>query len=198
MEILKIVKLSYDISEKDPIFTGNPKNKIELVNSLQKDGVETHMIHLFTHNGTHIDLPRHYIGGKDITSYPINRFIFNRVQITDYYNMKLENKKDLLLVRTSCKRHKKDYSYITTEMAEKISKYDYKCVGIDTLSIGSIKYKVEAKKTHSVLFKKGILILEDLDLRKLNRIPKRVFAIPLFVKGIEASPTTVFAEVENE
>jgi len=192
---MKYIKISRDIVKNGGIYPENPKNKIIKINDRERDGFETHMLKLFTHNGTHIETPRHFIEGEDITGYPIDSFVFDRVQITDYYDMKLEKKKDLLLIKTGYKRNTKNYPYITLEMAEKIVQYDYRCVGTDMISIGNIGYKEESERVHKTFFEKEFLILEDLDLSDVEMAPKKVFAIPLFVKDIEASPCTVFVEV---
>jgi len=197
-----LLRLSYDIEDKMPVFPGNPNNITKEYHNLKKDGVETHTINLFTHNGTHIDLPRHYLDGvhgKDITCYNLCNFVYNNAHVVDFQkNLPLKNHKDLLIIRTHIDRGKDDYSYLTEEMAREIRKYDYRCIGVDTMSITNPKKKEIGEKVHKILFEKDIFIIEDMDLTFTNHYNiKKVFAIPLFIKGIEASPCTVFAEVDE-
>jgi len=195
---MKRIKLSRDINTNNLIYPSNPRNVITQIDDYKTNGCKTHFLKLFTHNGTHIELPRHFIDGEDdITKYPVDRFIFDNVQVTTLFPMGLEKSKDLLLIKTNSERDNVVYPTLTPNVAEKICNYDYKCIGIDTISIGNINSKKESEEVHKLLFHNNILIIEDLDLSNLHAMPKKVYAIPLFIDGIEASPCTVFAELEE-
>ena len=196
-----MIRLSYDLTEDQPIFPGNPQNKIKKITSIGKQGYTTHVVELFTHNGTHIDLPMHYIvDGKDITRYTIDDFIFHKPHILDISKqinaieeLSLEAGKDILLLHTGTKRNNRDCPHLTVEMAKEISTYDYKCVGIDCLSVTNPHYTIIGNKVHKMLLQNNIFILEDLNLNNVVNLGK-MYVIPLFIKGIEGSPCTVFAE----
>lgn len=54
---------------------------------------------------------------------------------------------------------------------------------------------VPASMLEANLLSKGILIVEDMDLSNLPKNIKRLFVIPIYIKGLDSTPCTVFAEV---
>lgn len=205
------IKLSYNITSQDPIFPGNPKNTIEEVHTIENHGVSTHKIHLFTHNGTHIDLPPHYLNiEKEITEYDINDFIFKKPLLKEI-NVGAGEKitindlpygYDILLIKTNSNRKSKNYlnpPYIDEETAKYLTKFDYKCIGLDCISVTNPNFIEIGEKVHKILLKNQILILEDLNLSKLKKKDEltKIYSIPLFIKGMESSPCTVFVELKE-
>ena len=207
------IKLSYNLKNDDPVYVGNPKNEIKQINTIEKDGFNTHIVKLFTHNGTHIDLPPHYIRTKkDVTSYNINDFIFDNIcfrkidvcpgeklQITNVDNMC-----NFLLIKTGMNRKSEDYlnpPYIDENTASYLVGHpNLKCIGIDALSIANPKHPDIGNKAHKILLNESIFIIEDMNLSttkgNINKL-NRIFSIPLFVKGAESFPCTVFGEVNR-
>ena len=56
-----LIRISYILSEADPIFPGNPHNSlVEKTSIMQGEFSNTSEIKLFTHNGTHMDAPYHF------------------------------------------------------------------------------------------------------------------------------------------
>lgn len=122
------------------------------------------------------------------------------------------NDRDMLFIFTGWSRkrgHTPEYlfgwPYIGESVVNYLLKKNIKLIGIDTLSIGGYSKKVNAKwplpkisshKIHEMLFKAGILIVEEvanLDKVLMNEKFVRGFFIiaPLKIKGIEASPCKV-------
>jgi arylformamidase len=55
------INLSYVMSEDMPVFSTNPKVKFEPVLRIANgDNTNVSMLHLFTHNGTHMNAPWHW------------------------------------------------------------------------------------------------------------------------------------------
>lgn len=86
-----------------------------------------------------------------------------------------------------------------------IDRTNIKALAIDFLSVESLSDAEKGSfEVHQILCGcpgksekgKGILIFEDVNLAPLvGKKILRVFAIPLYLKGIDGSPVTVFAEV---
>ena len=206
------IKLSYNLKDGDPVFIGNPKNMVTQVNSVENDGFNTHMVKLFTHNGTHIDLPLHCDKtGKDMVSYQIDDFIFDNIcfRIVDIGPDKLLRVEDVddrcnfLLIKTGANRYSDRYHYppyIDEDTALYLAGLpNLRCIGVDTVSIGNPKYLDISRNVHRILLGKPVFIVEDMDLSHINHSivykMSRIFVIPLFVEGVEGFPCTVFAEV---
>ena len=116
---------------------------------------------------------------------------------------------DILLIRTGFgeKRGELIYSnnnpWISPDAAQFIRSCFIKlrAIGIDTISISSFKHIKAGETTHQVLLKKGdytsepLLIIEDLKLGILSNNLRKLFAIPLFVDGVDSMPCTVFVEM---
>jgi arylformamidase len=180
---------------------------------------------LFTHFGTHLDAPLHWQqAGASVTDLSIDHFIYEApivvdipkeseefVTAADIEAHKVEIlDKDCLLIRTGYSKYRaldpERYSARGPALSSEAARYVLdafpvlKAIGMDCISIASPAMIDEAIETHRWLCGhfdplKSLIILEDFsldfDLSKL----KRVFALPLFLKGAEGSPCTMVAEV---
>lgn len=219
----KFIKISYDLAPGMPVYPGNPVNKTEPVHSLGKgDHCNTFAVTFFNHNGSHIDAPNHFDrDGRKISDFQIEDFIFSRPLFVDTPKRAGEcvtaedlsgiasKECDILLIRTGFfqKRDTVDYTdnnpWLSPEAAALIRE-DFgktRAVGIDTISIGSHRHPEEAIEAHRILLGQGdyrsrpVMIVEDLNLGAVIGPAKRLYAIPLFVRGVDSMPCTVFVEV---
>ena len=117
---------------------------------------------------------------------------------------------DLLLVRTGFSRHRfqrtAEYCEKGPGIASATSKYlieefpFLKAIGLDFLSLSSYSDPTDGVLSHQYIlgmFHPGrfLLIIEELDLSRIEPTAlQRVWALPLFVDGIDSSPATVVAE----
>lgn len=220
----KFIRISYDLTPGMPVYKGNPANRIDPLDSLEKgDACNTFSITLFNHNGTHIDAPKHFdCNGQKICDYRIEDYIFNRPFIVDVPGKQGESISakdlhfsgppdcDILLIRTgfSRKRHETTYvddnPWLSPDAAGFIRRNlgKLRAIGIDTVSIGSHKYSSAAKEAHRILLHKGefksapLIIIEDLNLENIQNPLNRLFAIPLFVSDVDSMPCTAFVEAD--
>ncbi len=181
---------------------------------------------LFTHFGSHLDAPLHWQqNGESVTDLPTERFIYLSPIVIDIPKgpeafitaAEIEAHsaaivgKDCLLIRTGFSRYRQNepeiYSARGPALAPEAAQYvidnfpQLKAIGTDCISIASPAMIKEAIATHRILCgyhnpAKSLIILEDFSLDfDLSRL-KRVYALPLFLKGAEGSPCTIVAEVE--
>ena len=178
-----------------------------------------------SHLGTHIDFPNHFsLNGKIIDDYEPDFFIYNNVSIMHLENLdKIEDylikpehlmgllescsiNTELLLLKTGfCnKRNSEEYwkfGYGFGLGTAKLLKNHFpnlKAIGFDLISLNSFQQRETGRNAHKeYLLENEILIIEDIDLSpiKLEHKIKQLIVSPLIVKGAEAAPVTLFANI---
>lgn len=199
-----------------------PDNRIE-----NGDPNNTTSIVHFLHTGTHVDAPSHFDKtGLTISDIPIDKFIYNRPLVVNIPKKKgeliskeeLEIHKniisaDLLLIHTGYSKFmNSSFDFIDDFPALSIDAAKYlreipslKAIGIDTISIEGIKGIDEGFPVHHELLdaKTGmsdpILVYENVFLSELvsNELPLRVYAFPLRLENMDASPVAMVAETKE-
>jgi arylformamidase len=222
------INLSYVLSEDMTVFPTNPKVKFEPIMRIA-DGGKTNvtMLHLFTHNGTHMDAPWHWNPeGKTIDKLGFDDMIFYRAKLIDVRNRPnfLIDRSDIepffsknddadflmvfsgasLLRESNPKEYSERWPSFTTDSAKFIiEETKVNGVAMDFVAVDSpedlaelnapVHYIFEGRKDVS---SRGIVLIEDANLLPiLGKKIHRVFAMPLLLKGVDASPVNMFAEV---
>lgn len=198
-----IIDLTMEVSEKIPPFPGDPKPKFENIATLEKVGCNERRITINSHFSTHIDAPYHMLAnGKRLEEFPPETFI-GQATIINAYGIAKITKEHLppmistpfLLFYTGWTKKINSTNFfkknpvITSDAAEEIIKHKVKIIGIDSFTPDNYPYTV-----HKTLFKKDILILENLV--NLDMLKKRckLYIAPLNLKDADGAPTRVFAE----
>lgn len=183
-------------------------------------------IHLFNHFGTHFDAPRHFNPqGVTITELPLAQFIYEKPLLLDIpksCGQMIEpedlsphllhiQQADLLIIRTGLEnvRSKNPQEYAANGGAVSIEAAQYlidnaanlKAIGFDFISLASPAHPDHGIKAHQIMLgmfsDNFICIIEDMRLAELDKNKlKRIFALPLRVKGIDSAQVTVLAEYE--
>ena len=189
------------------------------------DLLNTYQVTLFNHFGTHMDGPYHFNGnGRQLYEMELSRFIFERPLLIDIpkgegekvlaedllpYGEKIKEA-DLLLIRSGFGGMRQTDSKVYSERGPAVSSQaarylvDHfpalKAIGMDWISLATPLDMEDGIRAHQILLgAEGdgpILIIEDLDLRGLeDERLERVYALPLFVEGIDSAPVTVVAKI---
>ena len=189
------------------------------------DLLNTYQVTLFNHFGTHMDGPNHFNGnGRQLYEMELSRFIFERPLLIDIpkgegekvlaedllpYGEKIKEA-DLLLIRSGFGGMRQTDSKVYSERGPAVSSQaarylvDHfpalKALGMDWISLATPLDMEDGIRAHQILLgAEGdgpILIIEDLDLRGLeDERLERVYALPLFVEGIDSAPVTVVAKI---
>lgn len=160
---------------------------------------------LGSHSGTHIDAPYHFEEkGVKVDQIPLDSLI-GKATVFDIKNKEKIDLEDLKLIKLkNCKRiifktinstywklpeFKKDFVYITKEAAQYLADSDVKLIGIDYLSVE--KFQNKYADTHHILLRKGVIIIEGLDLSNVNAGNYELIALPLKIEGGDGSPARV-------
>lgn len=158
-----------------------------------------------SHCGTHIDAPYHFEeSGITIDQIPLDSLIGNvtvfdiknkkKIDLDDLKSLELQNcKRVIFKTRNSTgwrlSEFKKDFVYITKEAAKYLADSNVKLVGIDSLSVD--KFDTIYADTHHILLRKGIIIIEGLDLSNIKAGEYELIALPLKIKDGDGSPARV-------
>jgi len=176
------------------------------------------------HAGTHIDGPWHFNPeGKKLTDIPLDEFVFNRVTVLDIPKSdgELITKEDLepfahqiagselLLIRTGFGelrasdpvRYGNHGPGFSASAGQYLMVFDaLRAVGFDFISATSPQHREEGIRFHQILTGKGRgdgryqFIIEDMNLDQDLSGADIVYAIPLYIEGVDSSFATVFAE----
>ncbi len=188
-------------------------------------GSNTSYISIYAHHGTHIDAPWHFNdAGRKIAEFGISDYIFSRVLFLEIPRVNYQPitsnelkvcRKDLdqcdaLLVFTgfsSFRKSSPNFYFEETpgfseEAAEYISSFkNIKCIGFDFISVENISRNRPANyPVHRILLRRQppLILIEDMNLAGIvGEEVKKLFVIPIRMQGLEASPATIFAEVEG-
>jgi arylformamidase len=182
---------------------------------------------IFSHFGSHVDAPSHVNPlGPGICDLDLSYYIFENPLLLDVPKGEREivsqadlasvdaciQGHDLLLVRTGWSRVRGEdagrYARYGPAMSSEAASYiingfpELKGIGIDCISLGSPESIREAIAVHDILAGKGgtgrgLVNIEDIHLRIDAQNLRRVYALPLFMEGLEGSPCTVVAEMSE-
>jgi len=205
------IELSYPINEEMPRYPGSPKPEIIPVTRMsQNNHSNTTVIKIYTHGGTHVDAPFHfYDKGKTIEQIPIEDFVYEnplviqkelkKSQLIEIEDLKQYNQKlyaaDILFFYTGyCNLRNKPELYV--DDFPSISEETAKFIESATLApkTGRIVHKtlLDGDLYHT----RPLLIYEDVNIGEiLDKDIKRIYAFPLRLTGLDASPVNMVAEV---
>jgi arylformamidase len=194
---MKIYDVTFPISEKTPVYAGDPPVKIEVAASLKNgDAANVTALCFGAHTATHVDAPNHFIDDtRRVHQLELEKLIGDcRVleldegvlQIEPQHLGNLESIERILFKTRNSnfwnepeKGFRKDFTFITPEAARVLADADVKLVGIDYLSVE--KFGSEDFATHIILLEKEIVIIEGLDLRAVPPGDYELICLPLKV-----------------
>lgn len=200
-KIMKIYDISVPISEKTPVYEGDPNVEITIANSIKNgDAANVSRLCCGVHTGTHVDAPNHFIeGGRRVDKLDLEKLIGKcrvveldkdvlEINTSHIENADLKNAERVLFKTRNSdfwndfeQGFRKDFTYITPEAATMLVDLNIKLVGIDYLSVE--KFGSEDFGTHKTLLKKEVVIIEGLDLREVSAGDYELICLPLKLQG---------------
>lgn len=151
------------------------------------------------HTGSHVDAPLHFQeDGKPIDELPLSTFIGTAfvVEVRSSEAIQREDLRSLpspiperILIKTGSSHSgafDSHFAYLSVEAANLIAKSGCTLLGTDTPSVD----KSDSKElmVHNVLANRGVVIMEGLELEHVNEGWYELIAVPLKLKGMDASP----------
>ena len=198
--------VSEPISKNTIVWPGDPQAIITQIASYDiGDNYQLSEVFLNLHTGTHVDAPLHFIKeGKDVTQMPLDALMgeakvldasAQKVISTDWLMTKNLRKGDRLLFKTmkdTDNRQEKlsqiDFIAMDVDAAYYLSELGIVLTGIDGLSIATAN---ELNETHQVLLKNEIVIVEVLNLIRIQEGNYEMICLPIKIEGAEAAPARV-------
>ncbi len=208
---MKIIDLSWPISEAITAYKNKKTIKLTEFKSFAKDGVRESGFCCGSHTGTHVDAPSHFLkDGKTIDEISLDRLIgravvLDLVTVTesvtaqDLEEYEIESG-DIVLLRTANSSHDptdefdQDFIYLDVSGAQYLVDKGVRAVGIDYLGL---ERGDPAHTTHTTLMSADIVIVEGLRLSHVQSGRYFFICLPLPVIGLEAAPARAILMCED-
>ncbi|NIR26627.1 MAG: cyclase family protein [Gammaproteobacteria bacterium] len=197
-----------------PVYHGMRGVEIQPNTAYDQDGFNTTRLHLYSHAGTHMDAPLHFLNGArtmdqlelnkcvgparviDLSSKDPNGLI--TVADLSAYAAKIGPGSRLLL-RTDWDLHVDQPDYrtsfprISVELAAWLAERGVWLVGVEMPSVAALGDYEELRTVHQTLLRAEIVIVECL--ANLRELPEEVFfiATPLKIQGGDGCPVRAIA-----
>lgn len=185
--------------------------------AMPADSYNTTNLHLYSHAGTHMDAPLHFVdGGRTIDNVLLEKCV-GQAQVFDLTHKaphSLITVADLqpfasrvtphsrLLLRTDWDKHadaddfRSHFPRISLELAEWLVERDIWLLGVQSPSVASLRPedKQELIDVHQTLLKAEIVIVEGLaNLHAIQQDEVQFVSLPLKLDGIDGSPARPIA-----
>src|SRR5215471_11201138 len=187
-------------------YPGDPGVELKQTKHLDRGDLATvSQLSLGVHTGTHVDAPVHFIGGAaGVDQFSIDAMI-GPARVIEILDKEVCTAQDLaaydiregerLLLRTSNSSRcwnvdafVEDYAHLDTSAARMLAERRIRMVGIDYLSIGRGN---EGPEVHRILLGAGVVIIEGLDLSRVDAGFYDVVCLPLKILGGDGAPARV-------
>jgi len=166
------------------------------------DDVNSSVMTVDIHAGTHIDAPLHFLdGGNSVDMLDLNLLCGpvyvveceDPVEITAGFldSAALPTVAERLLVKSSNSRlweqneFNPDFAAFTEAAAQWIVDRGIRLVGVDYLSVQHFN---DPPLVHNILLHAGVVVLEGLDLSKVSQGVYELICLPLSIEGAEGAP----------
>jgi len=188
-----------------PVWPGSPGLRLAPLAEMGKgDPINVSRLDLEVHTGTHVDAPRHFFpeGGTaerldlNVLVGPAQVAYLPAIQaITgdDLQELELPPDTERLLLRTRNSElwaqgeqtFREDFVALTLDAARWVVDRRIRLLGIDYLSVQRFG---DDPETHRVLLSADIILLEGLDLSRVEAGQYELLCLPLRLAGAEAAP----------
>ena len=205
---MHIYDITVPISEKMPVWPGEPTVQIESTTRIAKgDKVNGSRVKICSHAGTHVDAPYRYIQqGTTVDRLPLRVLMGpayvvevdglegNTIQVYDLARTHFPSDTKRLLIKTSnsdlwqhaYNEFERNFVHLAPKTAEWLVKREVGLVGVDYLSVEAFGRK--DSRVHHALLGAGVIILEGLDLSRVPPGPCELVCLPLKLEGSDAAP----------
>ncbi len=206
---MKIHDISVSLSPNVPTWPGDPKIVLERFSKME-EGAEVNVsrLEMCVHTGTHIDAPYHFIAdGSAVDSLALDWLVgpaqvvelpddVRRISRSVLENLEIPEDCSRLLFKTSNSalwargeaEFRSDYVALTNDGAEYLVARGIQLVGIDYLAIASFD---QLTPTHLTLLGAKVVVIEGLDLSKVEAGRYTLICLPLKLSGAEGAPARV-------
>lgn len=191
----------------------------EIARTVGRDGWNARTLHLYSHEGTHMDAPYHFgVSEETIDLFQPSQLMGQAwlAKITIHQPNQLLTIEDLgqiahlfeagdsLLIRTDWNKflgqdkYRTELPRISQPLAEWCVDHKVKILGVEPPSVADVNNLEEVTKIHHILFKGNVIIVEGLtNLASIQKNKVYLIALPLKIKGGDGAPARVLAFEEK-
>ncbi|MFK8111885.1 MAG: cyclase family protein [Rubripirellula sp.] len=193
-----------------------PNAKVEPYKSIETHGWNATMLHLYSHCGTHMDAPRHFLpNGQTLDELNLQACcgvarIVNLAPVTPRELITVERFQaaldrplvsgERILLRTDwyhrfpSPEYRDELPRISLELAHWFVQQQVRLIGVEPPSVADVNQKVELTDVHQALFRGGIVIVEGIaNLDKIDSNECEFVALPLRIAGGDGCPVRAIA-----
>lgn len=208
---MTLYDISLTISEELPTWPGDPAIRLKKISQIDQ-GDQANVTHLSApvHMGTHVDAPDHFLGnGKTVEDIPLEYLVGpalvlqvdspKTITAPDLASMEIPDGVERILFKTNnsefwkTNNHtfQKDFVALGPDAAEVLVKRGVKVIGLDYLSVAAFD---QPAPTHKILLEADVLIIEGLDLSRIDPGDYQLYCLPLKIAGSDGAPARVLLE----
>ncbi len=213
-----IIDLTHTIAPETYVYPGTPAPAFTPTRTMARNGCRETLLQIGSHTGTHMDAPRHIMTeGSGLDKLPASQFC-GRAAVIDASHLAPGSAitADLLRAQNGCLRSA-DYALLYTGwekkwdtpafldepfpiLDEEAARYLVCCglkgIGTDAISVDPLDS--ETYPAHHILLLGGLVIVENLCLKKLvGRTDVMFFALPLKYENADGAPVRAIAEFRD-
>ena len=213
-----IIDLTHTITPDTFVYPGTPAPMFSATRTIAHDGARETLLQVGSHTGTHMDAPRHILpDGFGLDKLPASQFC-GRAAVLDVSHLgtggivtadflQAQNgflrTADYVLLYTGWEKKwdtpaflEEPFPILDEEAARYLVRCGLKGVGTDAISVDALVNKEFS--AHHVLLEGGLVIVENLCLRKLvGRKDIMFFALPLKFADADGAPVRAIAEFRD-
>lgn len=215
-----IIDLTHTISPETFVYPGTPAPAFSKTRTIVRDGAQETLLQVGSHTGTHMDSPRHiFSNGFGLDKLPVSQFC-GRAAVLDVSGMepgsiitadylRAQNgylrSADYALFYTGWEKKwdtpaflEDPFPVLDPESARYLVSCGLKGVGTDAISVDPLNGINGKFPAHEVLLGDGLVIVENLCLKKLvGRTDVMFFALPLKFENADGAPIRAIAEFRD-
>lgn len=201
---MKIIDVSVPVSSRLPTWPGDPRVSLTLASSIARgDAANVSRLEAGVHTGTHVDAPVHFVeGSTGIDVIPVETLVGPCLVVEadpPGLDLRPEDLPDtphsrvLFKTRNSAHWARGDTEFDTEfvavglELARRLVADRKLLVGVDYLSVESFHAPFE-HPVHHTLLEARIVVLEGLDLSRVEPGEYELYCLPLKLVGSDGAP----------
>jgi len=212
---MKFWDISVAISKDIPVWPGDPKVIVERVHKIEEGAnANVSRLDIGCHTGTHVDAPFHFLPGTNtVESLSLDVLVgpVQVIHIPDDFSVITGDLVHACGIKPGIKRvlfktlsstfwskygsqFRTEFVGIDKSGAEELVQMGIQLVGTDYLSVSPFK---QSRPTHEVLLTASVILLEGLDLSKVDAGEYTLICLPLKIAGADGAPARVVLMRDN-
>jgi arylformamidase len=203
---MSIYDITLTITPGMPVWPGDPVVELTQAYSINRgDPVNISQLNFCVHTGTHVDAPDHFLNDQrtaeslaldvltgscyvlhlDDSVGLITTAVLEAAALPEGVTRLLFRTRNSAIWAAGIKEFQTEFVGVPLDGAEWLVQHGIRLVGVDYLSVSP--YEI-SRPTHETLLKDGVIILEGLDLSKVEQGFYDLYCLPLKIAGADGAP----------